>query len=221
MIECSTENIWYKKRRRINKKRFTTFLIITTIFVCIFLFAKYVVSKQIYNICASYVYSYGTEAVNSTILESLDLKTDYSSLINVEKNNAGEIVMISADSQKANLLTKDISVKTKSKLKEQISKGIPIPLLSFLGIDLFNGYGPIVQYKTISVSSVECEFDSSFLSVGINQTLHSIYANVTSIIKIHSLFNNKNIKCENKILISEAVLVGKVPEVYLNGKLFG
>ncbi|MBQ8426377.1 MAG: sporulation protein YunB [Clostridia bacterium] len=221
MIECSTENIWYRKRRSFNKKRFSAFFIVCIILVAIFLYNKYVVSVQIYNICSNYAYSYSTEAVNSTVLESFDLDMDYSSLINIQKNNNGEIVLITADSQKINLISKNISVKTEKKLKEKISNGIPIPLFSFLGIELFSGYGPIIPYKTISVSSVECDFDSVFNSVGINQTLHSIYVTVTSLVKTQSIFNNKTITCENKILISETVLVGKVPEIYLNGKLFG
>ncbi len=221
MIECSTENIWYRKRRCINKKRFATFFIIIAILISVFLYGKYCVGKQIYNICSSYVYAFSTESVNATVLESLDIQTDYSSLIFVEKNNVGEIVLISANSQKINYISQSISLKTKNKLKTKISNGIPIPLLAFLGVDIFNGYGPIIQYKTISVTSVECDFDSVFKSVGINQTLHSIYVTVTSIVKVHTIFEVKNIKSQNKILISEAVLVGKVPETYLNGKLFG
>ena len=65
-----------------------------------------------------------------------------------------------------------------------------------------------------------CNFESEFTSVGINQTLHSIYVcvNIESIINIP--FNSSSITHNSKVLLSETILVGKVPELYLNGKIF-
>jgi sporulation protein YunB len=221
MIECTAENILYKKRRKFSFKKTLVFFVIILIIILCFLYYKFVIAKQIFNICTDYAYSYSTEAVNLTVLNSYGLDTDYSNLISVEKNKDGEIVLMSADAQKINLINKKIAVGTENVLKNKLKNVIPIPFFSFMGANLLYGYGPIILYKAIAVSSVTCNFSSSFYSVGINQTLHSIYVEVECEIKIKSLFNSKVEKCNNKILISEAVLVGKVPDIYLNGKLFG
>ena len=220
MIECSTDYIWYKKRRKLHFKKLSTFLILFLIFLGLFLYYKFLVVKQIYKVCSDYVFSYSAESINFALLESLSVTNKYSDLIYVEKNSNGDITLLNTNSYKVNLVSNEIAIKTKEKLKEKLSEGVPIPLLTFSGIELLAGYGPHVNYKTINVASVSCNFVSEFTSTGINQTLHSIYINVESNVEIESLFNKNNQKFNTKILVSEAVLIGKIPEIYLNSKIF-
>ena len=103
---------------------------------------------------------------------------------------------------------------------DRISKGIPIPILTFLGFNILSGYGKEINLKTLSITSVTSEFKSNFLSVGINQTLHSIYLNIRTKAVLQMPFNKREEICENSILICENVIIGKVPDIYLGGKLF-
>ena len=59
------------------------------------------------------------------------------------------------------------------------------------------------------------------MSVGINQTLHSIYINVESKVNVGLSLSNQTIIVNSSILVAETILVGKIPEVYLSGNLFG
>ena len=93
--------------------------------------------------------------------------------------------------------------------------------MAFTGIDLLSGIGQRVYFKTINVTSVICQFNSTFNSVGINQTLHSIYIDVICEVNMNIPLSSIKKTCTTQVLISEAVLVGKVPEIYLNGKIFG
>ncbi|MBO5068618.1 MAG: sporulation protein YunB, partial [Clostridia bacterium] len=92
--------------------------------------------------------------------------------------------------------------------------------LAFLGIGVLSGYGSIVYVETISVVDVKCEFVSDFKSVGINQTLHSVYVKVICEYVVEVPFNSDKNSCETMILISETVLVGKVPDIYLSNGIF-
>ena len=65
-----------------------------------------------------------------------------------------------------------------------------------------------------------CDFSSKFTAVGINQTLHSIYVDVISEIDLNVPFNNHKVECKTSVLISETVLIGKVPDIYLKEGLF-
>ncbi len=221
MIECSTENIWYKRRQRFSLKRLLTFFFVVLFVVGIFLYFNIFVVKKIYKICEDYAYTFSTESVNEAVIESLSISSKYSEFVNIEKNSDGNIILMTTNSQKVNLINREIALETEKKLKNKLATGVPIPLLTFLGVDILSGYGPNIWYKPVSVVSVICSFDSNFESVGINQTLHSIYIEVISNVKIESAFNYKIKECKNKILISETVLVGKVPDSYLNGKMFG
>ena len=221
MIECSEENIYYKKRRKKTFGRFFSVFLFFIILSGIFLYFKYIISDQIIKICRSYSYSYSTEAVNDAVINSLADKVKYSDLITVDKNSAGEIVLISTNSYKINEINRDITEKSEKYLKERLNNGVPIPLLAFTGIDIISGYGLIINYKSISISSVKCGFESTFSSVGINQTLHSIYLSVDCVLDVMFPLRNSKEKCSVKVLISESVIVGKVPEIYLNGNIFG
>ena len=72
----------------------------------------------------------------------------------------------------------------------------------------------------MNVSSVTSDFESKFYSVGINQTLHSIYVLIKAEIFLEMPLGREKRTFETSVLVAENVLVGKVPEVYLGGKLF-
>lgn len=222
MIECYNENVWYKKRRkRKNRaKRLFVFVIILSIFAGLFLYYKNVVSVHIVNLCGDYAYTVSTKAVNEAVLLSLDTKVKYEDLVDVQKNSAGEIIYMSANTHKINLINKEITSITQKKLENTLKRGIDIPFLAFTGINFLSGYGVPINYKAVSVAGVNCEFISEFKSAGINSTLHSLYIEVISEVFVELPLNKRTTKTSTKVLISEAVLLGKVPDIYLDGKLF-
>lgn len=221
MIEITNENVWYKKKKhRFSFKRFFCLILVLVIFSGLFCYYKQIVCKQIANICYEFTYSYSLESVNKSILNSLSNQTSYNQLITIEKNQLGDIVMISANSYKINYLNKEIKNKTKENLDEKLKNGIPIPLLSFTGLNILSGYGKPVSLRIVSVSSINSSFRSEFKSMGINQTLHSIYVEVQTSVAIEMPLNKEKATCVTEILICENVIIGKVPEIVLNGKLF-
>lgn len=220
MIEIYAENIWYKKRKRVKPKRFFALFLFFTIITSIFLYYRYVITEQIILICSDYTYSFATESVNRAVLDSMDDKVKYSNLVIVEKNNSGDIVMMSTDSLKVNTISREVAEKTQALLEKKLNKGIEIPLMAFSGINLISGYGKLIKFKALSVSDVICEFTSTFKSVGVNQTLHSIYIDVICQTDIEIPLNRRTENCVTSVLVCESVLIGKVPEVYLNGNLF-
>lgn len=218
MIECYGENIWYKRRKHKGLKRFFVFFIVLCLLVGIFLFYKYRVTEQIVSACSDIAYSYGADSVNKAVLFNLE-KTKYDDIVSVEKNSDGDIVLLSVNSQKINSINRTVAERTKALLENKLSKGVEIPLGSFFGLKLLSGYGPPVLFKSFSVTAVTCDFSGEFESSGINQTKHSVYIIVKSTVNIEIPLERKEIIVNTRVLICEAVLVGKVPEVYLNGKL--
>ena len=85
----------------------------------------------------------------------------------------------------------------------------------------FAGVGPNINFRIIPVSSVTCGFSSTFESVGINQTKHSIYLNVIADISIVMPSRTENFAVLTEILIGESVIVGTVPDAYLQSDIFG
>lgn len=222
MIEYIDENIWYKKRRKRKKsvKRLFRFIIVFVILLGLFFYYKGVVSTHIINICGDFAYAESTKAVNNAVLSSLETNVKYEDLMDVQKNSDGEIIYMSANTYKINLINKEITTQTQKKLENALKNGVAIPFLAFSGINIISGYGANVYYKAVTVAGVTCDFISDFQSVGINSTLHSLYLDVKSEVFVKMPLVSQIKTCSTKVLVSEAVLVGKVPEIYLNGKLF-
>ena len=220
MIECSSEYIWYKKRRKFKLKKFFAFFYAFLFVLSTILYFKFFISEQVYKFSFDYAYKYCTESVNNAVFDTLNSQVKYSDLVIVDKNSEGNIVLISANSHKVNYLTREIIRLTDKQLESKLNNGVPVPIFAFTGIGIVSGLGKPVNLKTLSVSSVECEFNSTFSSVGINQTLHSIYVKIKCEVQF-SIPLKKSIEThESSVLISENILVGKVPDIYLNGKIF-
>ena len=220
MIECTENYIFYKKRKKKKFKRFFSLFLILSIFLIAYLYYNKIICKQIFNICEDYSYSVCADSVNSAVLLSLDNSLDYSDLIIVEKNGSGDIAYMSTNSLKVNKINRSIASSTLMLVKNKMSGGISVPFFAFTGISFLSGYGSDVKVKVVNNASVVCNFSSTFTSVGINQTLHSIYVDVITQIKLSVPFNNRKVECKTSVLISQTVLIGKVPDIYLKEGLF-
>jgi len=56
--------------------------------------------------------------------------------------------------------------------------------------------------------------------MGINQTRHAVYIRVDSSVNVIIPGKSKTVSVKTDVLICEAVIVGKIPEIYLNGSIF-
>lgn len=223
MLEYYDENIWYKKKNRKKGKKFRKFLIIfiVIILLCFLVYhVKFNVTKNIFTYCEEYSKSKCAETINKSILFSFCDGVSYSDLVYIEKNSDNEITLISANTGQINKLSNTTVKLIKINLEKEFANGIPIPFMAFSGLKVFSGYGKSVNFKSINISQVNCEFDSNFLSAGINQTLHKISVNIKCTMSVNMFFDCKKIELEQNVLISETVLVGKIPNLYLNNGLF-
>ena len=215
MIECTNEYI-YKKKRHKKLWRFIALLIVLTILISIY--SNLFVSKIIYNICSSYIEASGLNAINNAVVFSMLDEGEYADIVSVEKNAKGEISLISISPTKTNKITRKIITKTNIFMSDIINRGVPIPLLAFSGLNLLSGYGKKINYNSILISKINCEFANKFKGVGINQTLHSVYADVIVEVSVIFQFNKMSTTVKSSVLLCESVIVGKVPDIYLGNK---
>jgi hypothetical protein len=76
--------------------------------------------------------------------------------------------------------------------------------------------GPNIRVSVHSVGDVSVVFDNEFTSAGVNQTRHAVYLNVS--VTIYLLIPGEIIpvSAEERVCIAEMVIVGEVPDTYLN-----
>ena len=189
--------------------------------VLLFIHFQRNVTRVLISISEATMRASTTIAVNDAVYYTLSDEIRYEDLVTVTRDKEGEIVAVAANPLKINKIARDTASISQSNLKNLSLNGIPIPLGALTGIEAFAGLGPSIHFRIIPVSSVSCDYSSTFDSVGINQTKHSIYLNVIADISIVMPSRTENFAVATEILIGESVLVGQVPDAYLQSDVFG
>lgn len=206
----------YGRRR---KKRRIAAILLLVFLLCALLAAyfQHNVTKVLIAVSEATMRAHTTVAINDAVYYTLGDGVRYEDLVTVERNDAGDVVSISTDSLKINKIARDTASISQSNLRNLSLDGIPVPLGALTGIEALAGVGPRIRIRIIPVSSVVCEFSSRFESAGINQTKHSLYLNAVADISIVMPSRTENFAVTTDILACESVLLGKVPDVYLQG----
>lgn len=196
----------------------TIFIII--IFLCSYFFNS--VSPTIIAFSEAKIKSLTTSAVNSAIFDVMLEPLTYGDLVTIIKNEAGDITLIEANSIVINKLARDMAQSTETYIEKMGEQEVKIPIGTLSGSPLLAGKGFKVTIKVLPLGSVKCQFISEFESAGINQTRHKIYLDVIASISIVLPTSQSTVKINTPVLVSESILIGKVPETYLSaGSIFG
>lgn len=194
----------------------------------------YIIILSLISIFVFFIYFYN-ENINDIINDTVDIKCKamaikamnnaigdvvmgnvvYDDLINIINDDSGDISFIKANSIEINNLSKSLSKLTEIYINEYGGSGIGIPIGNFTGIPLLVGLGPNINLKVKPVGSVVCRFKSKFQTAGINQTNHKIYLTISSTVSTVLPLGSSTVFAEQEVLISESIIIGKVPEVYL------
>lgn len=182
------------------------------IVLAIFLKSSYPVFKATCETAAS---SKGVSIINDEV-NAVMKDYSYDDLINIEKDTQGKISLIKADVIKLN----EIVTKIVSNIQEEFDK-IPritvfINMGSVSGISMLKNFDPKFEIELESAGRISSNVKTEFTSVGINQTQHKIYLQIDSRVGILTPFSafGKDIKTD--VLLTEAVIVGEVPDSYYN-----
>lgn len=144
---------------------------------------------------------------------------EYSSYVHIERNSSGEITLITADMIKINKLMAQYSTIVQSHVSEIEEDDITVPMLAFTGWPLISTLGADIKLDIVAVGDAPCSYRSEFKEVGINQTLHSIYIDVSAKVEIILPIDNIEVQCPSSALVCESVIVGRVPQFYLQNKI--
>jgi sporulation protein YunB len=211
-----------KRRWKWGKKTLlVTFISTLVLAILIFIHFQRNVTRLLLSISEATMRASTTVAVNDAVYYTLSDEMRYEDLVTVNRDQDGNIISVAANPLKINKIARDTASISQSNLKNLSLNGIPVPLGALTGIEAFAGLGPDIQFRIIPVSSVTCDFSSTFESVGINQTKHSIYLNVIADISIVMPSRTENFAVTTEILVGESVIVGAVPDAYLQSDIFG
>lgn len=197
------------------KKKVKIISVIFLIVVVLILMFSIMVNPVIMDTVEVKSKALATKAMNSSVADVVMNSIVYDELVTIISDEFGNISMIQANSLEINNLSKDLALTCEQRIGEYGGKGVSIPIGTFTGIPLLVGRGPRIKVKMTPIGSVFCKFSSKFDTAGINQTVHKIYINISANVSVIMPLSSRSFQAEQQVLISESVIVGQVPEVYL------
>lgn len=172
------------------------------------------VSRHMAEICEYKGRETATEIVTEAVKNQL--QDDSGEYIKINRDSAGTITSVETDSAAVNKLQNKIKTAINDALSEIDEKELSVPVGTLSGITFFSGRGGNVTLKLHQVGAVDTQIKSEFSSAGVNQTKHRmsiiVTAEISAILPLHST----DITICDEYLISETVIVGEVPNVFLN-----
>jgi sporulation protein YunB len=221
-ISAYNLSAFHPHKRKKRKRKIALFLALSfAVLVCLFIYFQRNVTRVLISISEATMRASTTIAVNDAVYYTLSDEIRYEDLVTIIRNQTGDIVALGTNPLKINKIARDTASISQSNLKNLSLNGIPVPLGALTGIEAFAGVGPRIHFRIIPVSSVSCDFTSSFDSVGINQTKHTIYLNVIADISIVMPSRTERFSVLTEIMVGEFVIVGKIPDTFLSSDIFG
>ena len=119
-----------------------------------------------------------------------------------------------AEGSRLQKLKEKYFVILQNEINEIGKQNVEIPIGALVGNKYFAGFGPKVKIRIIP-GDIITDIKTEFKAAGINQTVYRIYLNLECNISILTSYKTINTTINNQVLLVETVVVGEVPETYL------
>lgn len=162
------------------------------------------------------------EAVNEAVNQALKEEgTVYENLVQIERNDSGEILAVSSNVVQINQLKTDILKKAQESLEQFGHMDVKIPIGTLIGGELLHGRGPEIPVRITLTGNITADFKSDFESAGINQTKHQIMLELSIHIYTYMSGAKASADLTSSIPIAETVIVGETPAFFASSDSTG
>lgn len=204
-------------RKKWNNKRTKVFISIFFIIILFLIYYFSVASPVIKTYSAQETRAVTERAINLAVSNVINRSLSYDNLIDIHYNAVGEIASFSANQYEINSITREIVKEAQYQINNLGKVGLKINLGTFSGIPFLIGRGPSINLNLVPIGVVGSNFQSEFSSVGINMTKHILFLYINVHVSVVLPIQSYDIYTTNQVILAESIIVGKVPEVYLQG----
>lgn len=153
-----------------------------------------------------------TMTVYNAVGDYFDDKIEYEDIVNVNRNNKGNITSIKTDIAALNTISSNISTAIQNELATLNRENIAVPFGILLGDTIFSGVGPDLYIRITPFGNVETDFKSEVTPLGKDKTRHRLYLQVKTRMAILIPMLHKNTEITTNIPVAESVIAGKIDE---------
>lgn len=140
----------------------------------------------------------------------------YGDFVTIQRDSSGAITALTTDMAEMNYLRGLLIECVLGEVEGVDVSSVQVPLGSLLDIDFLWAKGPSLRLHSMSVGTVSAEFESEFTSAGVNQTLHRIWLEIHVPLTLMLPGGRVDTDVDTRLCVAETVIVGKVPDAYLN-----
>ena len=127
----------------------------------------------------------------------------------------GKVVLIQPDTIQYNAITAELTNNIERQLTQLADIPINIPLGQLTGLNLLADHGPQIPIYMKPTGKVSVRPQNRFEHIGINQTKHSMHLDIMIDIRIIIPLTEKTTTVQTTIPITEYIVVGDVPQTYV------
>ena len=204
-----------KRKHYICKILIKTIVTIIIIAALLFGFIEWRVSPVVRSVAAVQGKSYAISAINRAAQEVLE-ENRSGELETSSSSEDGRLCSIITNTAAANMLKNKITLKAQESISDLRHQQMNIPIGMIFGGELIGPSGPDIPVFITLSGTTDSDFEESFESAGINQTVHKLSLRINADIRILTPSGTITEKITTSVLIGETVIVGNVPLVNSN-----
>jgi len=156
-------------------------------------------------------------AISRTADEALSAEEcEYTDFVQVERGEQGQVLSLSFRTSESTRFKRIVTEQMIASLEAIRPDELAVPLGNLTGLVFLSALGPSVRIQIHSVGDLTAEYVSEFSASGVNQTRHAIYLKVSAVVYLLIPGEILPIEVEQRVCVAETVIVGQVPDTYLN-----
>ena len=137
-------------------------------------------------------------------------------LIHIERDGDGNIKYLEPDSRLINKLVLEFMTGVNETYSLEDTQVVEVNLGVITGSKILSQLPVTTKIKVQPLSLTKFQYETEFEGQGINQTRYCVYCTINSRIRILAPFTDKVSEINRRFLLAEAVIVGDVPETYVD-----
>ncbi len=201
-----------RKRRRI----LAWFGLISVIAASVLLWLDVAMRPLVREYAVNRANTAASEAMAAAVEEVLCKAETYGETAVVRRDENGAVLSVQANTAAINRLSADVVTSVgKTLLKEEFST-LRLPVLNATGRTFLMGRGPKITIRLQQSGTATVRIGSRFSEAGINQTVHRLELTVTFRAVVMAAGLHEPIETTGTFLVTETVIVGTVPDRYVD-----
>ena len=201
---------------RLVRKCAGVFLLLLVIALSLLIIFRIRYHDAIRELSESQVRNATSDLINDAIdrqIESGNIR--YDRIVYFEKDLNGRITALKTNMAEVNRLKTDILNLINDEILALDTANITIPIGSLVLPEFFSGQGIGIPIQILSIRNSDGSFKSYFSEAGINQTLQQLTMDVSVDVSVLVLGKTESFTVSSQVVVAETVIVGQVPNTYL------